>query len=82
MSFLRRSRGVQRKSDENWLSWRADAATPVDRLCLDCGQYGDYADMRVDGTLMGWICAWCDYQRRLKRMGWRRRLKHHLRRHL
>ena len=32
------------------------------RICLDCEQPGDYAQVHADGTMDGWRCSWCDYR--------------------
>jgi hypothetical protein len=46
-----------------------------ERVCLDCAQPGEFAVVTDDGTMHGWLCSTCEDRRRLKQMGWRRRLK-------
>jgi hypothetical protein len=46
-----------------------------ERVCLDCAQPGEFGVVTDDGTMHGWLCSTCEDRRRLKQMGWRRRLK-------
>jgi hypothetical protein len=51
-----------------------------DHSCIDCGAPAEWAFIDESGDLLGYICDACDYKRRRRRMGWRRRTSRRLRR--
>ena len=50
------------------------------RLCRDCGLPAEIPLAYETGEVDGWLCGSCERKLRMKRMGWRRRTNHKLRR--
>ena len=48
--------------------------------CRDCGLAADIPLVYETGEMDGWLCNSCERKQRMKRMGWRRRTNHKLRR--
>jgi hypothetical protein len=48
--------------------------------CRDCGLAAEIPLVYETGEMDGWLCSSCERKQRLKRMGWRRRTNHKLRR--